>query len=130
MVVYSFGYGRIRSLVWTGVWVGHTLFPERAKPFMEAKSQLVCIDSMAMLASGADYCDFTSAVLLSRGQKIVRPERQIYALYGITRLLEDGKQWPKVLIPNTKNQLHRYIWKLQTNILRPWVMCHYYLLSV
>jgi hypothetical protein len=112
MVVYSFGYGRLRSLVWTGAWIGRNIFPERAKAFIETDKQIQCIHSMAILASGADCFDFTSAVLASRAQDVSDPKDRIYALYGITRLLEDDKQWPKALIPNYEKpveQIYREI---------------------
>ena len=99
-VVSGLSFGTLYSLVRTGCFVGRSEFPERTTPFLKSIAREFSLSSMIQLHSGANYCDFATAVALSCEQEVKDPKDRIYALYGLTQDPRHQDYWPDALVPN------------------------------
>ena len=111
-VVSGLSFGTLYSLVRTGCFVGRAEFPERTSPFLKSAAREFSLSSMIMLHSGAQYCDFATAVALSCEQDVSDPKDRIYALYGLTQDPRAKDYWPDALVPNyekSTEQIYREV---------------------
>ncbi len=99
-VVSGLSCGTLYDLVRTGCFVGRAEFPERTAPFLKSTAREFSLSSMIMLHSGAQYCDFATAVALSCEQEVKEPKDRIYALYGLIQDPRHKDYWPDALVPN------------------------------